>query len=88
MQNRAIILVKMSKMAQQLGACTNFYVGPKFSPQQLRACTRFCGGPKFSPRTCIKQLITTYNSSSIRSDTPGLCGHLTSHAHTGTRTYT
>lgn len=67
MQNRIIILIKMSEMAQQ-----------------LRECTRFCGGPKFSPRTHIKHLITTYNSSFIRSDIPCLCGHLPSHAHTGT----
>lgn len=84
MQNRIIILVKMSEMAQQLGACTRFCRGPKFSPQQFRACTTFCRAPKSSPRTHIKQLITTCNSSSIGSDTPGLCRQLPSHAYTGT----
>lgn len=97
MQNRRIILLKMMAQQlgactsfcgwpkfspQQLRTCTRFCGGPKFSPQQLRAYTTFCGGPKFSLRTHIKQLITTNNSSSIRSDTPGLCGHLLSHAHT------
>lgn len=100
-----IILLKVSEMSQQLGACTSFCGGSKFSLPQLRACTRLCGGPKFclqqlrtyttfcvgpkfSPRTHIKQLVTTYNYISIKSDTSGLCGHLLSHAYTGTGTYT